>query len=206
VPGPALRDRPLHVQRQRQRQRKRRPAKAGRYNVNLNVKFKFKFKFKVINNYVRVKGRRPLQSQPQRQKSRRDAVATFRSRTAGAQDELRLHCWGESRAAGIAKAREASLAPSKAAASRRTPKCAARRCDMRIRRIKLWAALGPVRSTKARCYPSIARMAEAQDESPCGATHKCKGRVQGAARRVRRDGEVLRGFQLELKQTLDAAG
>jgi hypothetical protein len=44
VPGPALRDRPLHVQRQRQG----RPAKAGRYEFNSNC------------NYARLKGSRLL--------------------------------------------------------------------------------------------------------------------------------------------------
>src|SRR5271168_1023217 len=62
--------------------------------------------------------------------------------------ELRVKtplCRGESRGADLAKAREASLAPDKAAASRRTPKWAWRGCEVRGREVhgrefSSWAA------------------------------------------------------------------
>jgi hypothetical protein len=64
--GPASRDLPLHVQKQSQSQGQQRPAKAGRYKFKSRFKDNLKKTSKNFNN-ARVKGRRPLQAQSQRQ-------------------------------------------------------------------------------------------------------------------------------------------
>jgi len=77
-----------------------------------------------------------------------------------------------SQAAGIAKAREASLAPCKAAASRRTAKWARRGCELRRGRIKSWVIPSKRRRAKAGGY-RVKALARAQFSANCkAAIHK----------------------------------